>query len=193
MKIQPIQKVSIDSIKGNEKNPRFIRDKEFKELVKSIKDFPKMMEARPIIVDEDGIILGGNMRYKAALELGYTDVHIVRITDATEEQKREFIIKDNVSKGEWDWDIIANEWDSTQLEEWGMNVWQPSTDADYDVLEDSEVDVESFRTGIKKAIQIEFELEHFDEANELIKFWREQKLYIGGFLIEKLKEEKNKL
>lgn len=196
MKIQPIQKVSIDSIKGNEKNPRFIRDKEFKELVKSIKDFPKMMEARPIIVDEDGIILGGNMRYKAALELGYTDVHIVRITDATEEQKREFIIKDNVSKGEWDWDLLANEWDSELLTEWGMDVWKAPTDVDYGILEDgSEVDgvLGDMANGVKKAIQIEFEAEHYEEAFQLVKFWRERNAYIGGMIMEHLKNEKSKL
>jgi hypothetical protein len=122
MKINPIEVVSVSQIQGNTKNPRYIKEKEFKELVASVRNFPKMMEARPIIVDENGIILGGNMRYKAALELGYKEVHIVRITDATEEQKREFIIKDNVSKGEWDWDMLANEWDSADLSEWGLEV-----------------------------------------------------------------------
>lgn len=128
MKVNPIEKVAIASIRGNEKNPRFIRDKEFKALVKSVREFPKMMEARPIIVDENNIILGGNMRYKAALELGYKEVHIVKITDATEEQKREFIIKDNVSKGEWDWDMLANDWDMNELEDWGLKIMTPSDD-----------------------------------------------------------------
>jgi len=122
MKVHPIEVVSVSSIRGNEKNPRYIKEKEFKELIKSVRNFPQMMEARPIIVDENNVILGGNMRYKAALELGYKDVHIIRITDATEEQKREFIIKDNVSKGEWDWDMLANEWDMQELDEWGLEM-----------------------------------------------------------------------
>lgn len=122
MKVHPAEIVSVSQIQGNKSNPRYIKEKEFKELVASVRNFPKMMEARPIIVDENGIILGGNMRYKAALELGYKEVHIVRITDATEEQKREFIIKDNVSKGEWDWDMLANEWDSADLSEWGLEI-----------------------------------------------------------------------
>lgn len=193
MKIHQIEKVSIASIHGNTKNPRYIRDKEFKELVKSIKEFPKMMEARPIIVDENDIILGGNMRYKAALELGFTDVHIIRITDATEEQKREFIIKDNVSKGEWDWDMLANEWDGEQLVDWGLAIPSIAPDIDYSVLENEEVDgaVEEMGDSVRKAIQIDFELEHYDEAMKLIKSWRERGLYIGGFLIEKLKAEDN--
>ncbi len=120
MKVSQVEIVSVSEIQINKDNPRYIKDKEFQELVASIKSFPKMMEARPIIVDENGIILGGNMRYRAALELGYTEVHIVKITDATEEQKREFIIKDNVSKGEWDWDMIADNWDYGQLTEWGL-------------------------------------------------------------------------
>lgn len=130
MKINPIEVVPISQIQGNKSNPRYIKEKEFKELVESVRKFPKMMEARPIIVDENDIILGGNMRYKAALELGYKEVHIVRITDATEEQKREFIIKDNVSKGEWDWDILANDWNAEQLEDWGLNIGGFDVDAD---------------------------------------------------------------
>ena len=141
MKINPIEVVSVSQIQGNKSNPRYIKDKEFKELVESVRKFPKMMEARPIIVDENGIILGGNMRYKAALELGYKEVHIVRITDATEEQKREFIIKDNVSKGSWDWDMLANEWDKEQLEEWGLtlNMFTDDEDLEYKGDEDYEV------------------------------------------------------
>lgn len=134
MKVSPIEIVSVSQIQGNKSNPRYIKEKEFKELVESVRKFPKMMEARPIIVDENGIILGGNMRYKAALELGYKDVHIVRITDATEEQKREFIIKDNVSKGNWDWDMLANEWDAVELSDWGLTLTNVEEEPPFDEL-----------------------------------------------------------
>ena len=155
MKINPIEIVSVSQIQGNKSNPRYIKDKEFKELVASINNFPKMMEARPIIVDENGVILGGNMRYRAALELGYTEVHIIRITDATEEQKREFIIKDNVSKGEWDWDMLANEWDSNDLSEWGLVLPYAGGETDLSEFFDGEVE--------KKSNQFKIVLDYTEE------------------------------
>jgi hypothetical protein len=161
MKIHPVEKVSVSQIQGNTSNPRYIKEKEFKELVASVRNFPKMMEARPIIVDEDGIILGGNMRYKAALELGYTDVYIVRITDATEEQKREFIIKDNVSKGEWDWDMLANEWDSADLSEWGLIV--PKFESVEYGDKNEEIDVSEF------ADTMEIKLKYTEEEYHLVR------------------------
>lgn len=119
-----MKNVPIRSIKGNTKNPRQLEKKKFKKLVKSLKEFPEMLEKRPLIV-ADGVILGGNMRYKAALELGFKEVPIIDASEWTEEQRNQFIIKDNLSFGEWDWDILANEWDAAELEEWGLDVWQP--------------------------------------------------------------------
>lgn len=148
MKVHPVEIVSVSQIQGNKSNPRYIKEKEFKELVASVRNFPKMMEARPIIVDENGIILGGNMRYKAALELGYKEVHIVRITDATEEQKREFIIKDNVSKGEWDWDMLANEWDLADLSEWGLEIPTMFEEEKGEVKDDEYVEDKNISTDI---------------------------------------------
>lgn len=117
--------VDINKIKGNTNNPRIIKDDKFKKLVKSIKDFPEMLELRPIVVDENMIVLGGNMRLKACIEAGLKEVHITIADNLTEEQKQEFIVKDNVGFGEWDWDMIANVWDSELLNEWGLDVWEP--------------------------------------------------------------------
>jgi hypothetical protein len=117
-----IEKVKLSEIKPNPKNPRLIKDDKFKKLVKSIKDFPQMLEIRPIVVDENNIILGGNMRFKALKEAGYSEVSIIRANDLTEDQKDEFIVKDNVGFGEWDWDILANEWDENKLNDWGLDL-----------------------------------------------------------------------
>jgi DNA modification methylase len=116
-----VKHIDIKSIKLNPNNPRLIKDDKFKKLVQSIKDFPKMLDIRPIVVNQDMIILGGNMRYKACQEAGLKEIPII-VTDLTEEQQREFLIKDNVSGGEWDWDMLANEWEVEQLEEWGLDI-----------------------------------------------------------------------
>jgi len=117
-----VTKVKINSIKTNPKNPRLIKDDKFKKLVNSIKEFPQMLELRPIVVDENNIILGGNMRHKACIEAGLKEVYIVQAKDLTELQKDEFIVKDNVGFGEWDWDILANEWDTDKLQDWGLSL-----------------------------------------------------------------------
>ena len=117
-----MQKVKINAIKTNPKNPRLIKDDKFKKLVKSIQEFPQMLELRPIVVDENNIILGGNMRYKACIEAGLKEIFILKAEDLTEQQKDEFIVKDNVGFGEWDWDILANEWDTDKLQDWGLDL-----------------------------------------------------------------------
>jgi DNA modification methylase len=117
-----VDKVKISEVKTNPKNPRLIKDDKFKKLVKSIQEFPQMLELRPIVVDENNIVLGGNMRLKACKEAGLKEVYIVRAENLTELQKDEFIVKDNVGFGEWDWDMLANEWDTEKLDEWGLNL-----------------------------------------------------------------------
>ena len=117
-----VEKVKISEVKTNPKNPRLIKDDKFKKLVNSIKEFPQMLELRPIVVDENNIILGGNMRHKACIEAGLKEVYIVQAKDLTELQKDEFIVKDNVGFGEWDWDILANEWDTEKLQDWGLDL-----------------------------------------------------------------------
>jgi 16S rRNA G966 N2-methylase RsmD len=122
------QQVKISKVKGNPSNPRIIKNDKFKKLVKSIQEFPEMLKLRPIVVDEDMMVLGGNMRLKASKEAGLSEVWIDIAEGLTEEQKKEFIVKDNVGFGEWEWDILANEWDSVQLAEWGLDVWENEDD-----------------------------------------------------------------
>lgn len=112
----------ISDIKSNPNNPRLIKDDKFFKLVNSIKEFPEMLNIRPIVVNSDMIVLGGNMRLKACKEAGLKEIPVIFADDLTEEQQRQFIIKDNVGFGEWDWDILANEWDSELLEDWGVDV-----------------------------------------------------------------------
>jgi DNA modification methylase len=114
-------KVKVAAIKSNPKNPRLIKDDKFKKLVKSIKEFPEMETVRPIVVNKDMVILGGNMRYKAMIECGYKEVN-VEVVDWSEQKQNEFIIKDNIGFGDNDWDMLANEWDMEQLEDWGMDL-----------------------------------------------------------------------
>jgi len=113
--------LKISAVKTNTDNPRIIKDNKFKKLVASIKEFPEMLKLRPIVVNKDMIILGGNMRYKACIEAGLKEVWVLKATDLTKEQENEFIVKDNVGFGEWDWDVLANEWDVKELEEWGLD------------------------------------------------------------------------
>ena len=129
------EKVKISQVKTNPNNPRLIKDDKFKKLVRSIKEFPEMLEIRPIVVDKDNIVLGGNMRLRACQEAGLKEVHILRADQLTKKQQREFIIKDNVGFGEWEWDDLANEWDADELEEWGLDI---PMDTRIDELEDDE-------------------------------------------------------
>lgn len=180
----------------NPNNPRIIKDEKFKQLVKSVKNSPWMLELRPVIVNKDMVVIGGNMRLKAAIEAGFKEVPVVIANELTEEEQREFIIKDNLGYGEWDW-LELDKWDSIDLTDWGLEMptIEISKDLDYSLLDEKDISqqLEQMTSNVKKAIQIEFEHEHYEQANELIKFWREQGLYIGGFLMEKLKAEKDNL
>jgi DNA modification methylase len=117
-----IQKIKVSEIRPNPNNPRVIKDDKFKKLLKSITDFPQMLELRPIVVNDDMIALGGNMRLKALEHLGIEETYIIKAKDLTDKQEQEFIIKDNVGYGEWDWDQLANEWDVEDLDEWGLDL-----------------------------------------------------------------------
>jgi len=114
--------VKISEVKNNPNNPRVIKDDKFEKLVRSIKEFPKMLEIRPIVVNDDMIVLGGNMRLKACKEAGLKEVPIIKASDLTEEEQKQFIIKDNVSGGEWDWEMLQNDWNLEELDEWGLDV-----------------------------------------------------------------------
>ena len=191
MKIETIQ---ISKIKLNPNNPRLIKDDKFTKLVQSIKDFPEMLNIRPIVVNDDMIILGGNMRFKACKEAGLKEVPIIKASGLSAEKQREFLIKDNLAGGEWDWTLLQ-EWDSIELGDWGLDLPSFAADVDYSILDEEDVSdqLKEMTDGVKKAIQIEFEAEHYDEAYQLVKFWRERNAYVGGMIMEYLKAEKDKL
>jgi DNA modification methylase len=130
-----MKKFKISEVKLNPNNPRLIKDDKFEKLVKSIKEFPEMLDIRPIVVNKDMVILGGNMRFKACKEAGLKEIPVIVADNLTEEQQREFLIKDNTSGGEWDFEMLANEWDNEQLEEWGLDITAFETD---EVLEAKE-------------------------------------------------------
>ena len=131
--------VSINQIKPNPKNPRTIRDEKFEKLKQSIQDFPDMLNKRPLVcfTDKDGkyVVLGGNMRLKASKEVGLKELPIILADEWTEEQKQEFLIKDNVGFGEWNWDELQADWDAEKLEEWGLDI---PVDEKINKLEDGE-------------------------------------------------------
>jgi ParB-like chromosome segregation protein Spo0J len=144
--------VKISDIKTNPNNPRLIKDDKFKKLVKSIQEFPQMLEIRPIVVNQDMIVLGGNMRLKACKEAGLKEIPIIYADDLTEDQQKEFVIKDNSSFGEWDWDSLANEWDAEILAEWGVTIneidsgnYEPSLlpDTDYSDITKEQIQKEA--------------------------------------------------
>ena len=184
----------LSEIKPNPNNPRLIKDEKFSKLVESLRSFPEMAEVRPIVVNTDMVILGGNMRYKAMKEAGWKQVP-VEVVDWPEDKQREFIIKDNVGFGEWDWNDLANNWDSEVLDKWGLDVPNFAPDVDYSILDGEDVSdqLKEMTGGVKKAIQIEFESEHYEDAYALVKFWREKNAYVGGMIMEYLKSEKEKI
>lgn len=146
----------------NPNNPRLIKDERFKKLCQSIREFPKMMSLRSIIIDEDGMILGGNMRFKALKELGYKEVPdewVKRYSELTEDEKQRFIIADNIGFGEYDWDILANEWDKNDLIEWGLDIPE-----------------------LNKVIKKTEELKDFARSHVLISYHPDQHLEIQKFL-----------
>jgi DNA modification methylase len=138
--------IKVIDIKLNDTNPRYITEDKFKQLVNSVSNFPKMMRLRPITLNnrEEKLILGGNMRYRALLELGYVEIPaewVQYAEDLTEEEIKRFIIEDNVGFGQWDWDALANDWDAAMLAEWGLDFPAPETNPEptekHDLLTDT--------------------------------------------------------
>lgn len=117
-----VNQVPISKVKPNKGNPRFIRDEKFAKLVKSLREFPDMAKLRPLIVNAEMVVLGGNMRLKAMQELKWETVPVIVAENLTPEQQREFTIKDNLSYGENDWEMLANQWDAELLTDWGMDI-----------------------------------------------------------------------
>lgn len=152
-----MKKVPIKEVRTNPNNPRIIRDEKFKKLVKSIQEFPQMLELRPIVVDSNNIVLGGNMRLKACKEAGLKEVPIIIADQLTPEQQKEFIIKDNIGFGEWDWDILANEWDAELLDDWGLDLLKfPNEDFENDLSDK-----------IESSFRIEIELDNEQQQEKL--------------------------
>ena len=160
-----IEKVKLSKIKSNPDNPRIIKDDKFFMLVKSIKDFPQMLDIRPIVVNKDMMVLGGNMRLKACIESGMSEVPVIVADNLTEEQQKEFLIKDNVSGGQFDWDALANTWDSELLLEWGLEVFKPTDDINLDeFFEDNNETKE-----VKNKIVLEYSDEDFELVSDAFK------------------------
>jgi ParB-like chromosome segregation protein Spo0J len=144
----------INEIKPNPNNPRIIKDVKFKQLVKSIQDFPQMLDLRPIVIDENNMVLGGNMRLKACIEAGLTDVPVIHANNLSEAQKKEFIVKDNVGYGEWDWDDLANNWDAEELTDWGLDI------PNFDVIDEKE------QIDLSNKLKSEFKIEIICKSEE---------------------------
>ena len=166
-----IKKVKISEVKPNPNNPRLIKDDKFKKLVKSIQEFPDMLNVRPIVVNKDMIVLGGNMRLKAIKEAGIKEIN-VDIVDWNEQQQKEFIVKDNVGYGEWDWDDLANNWDSTELSNWGLEIPNFASGHEINSLNENDLDfTEEFNPiGISADLQrVVFIFDNKEEAEKYLK------------------------
>jgi len=200
MEIKRFSKYKLNQLKPNPDNPRVIRDSNFQKLVKSIRDFPEMLELREVVVDEDYFILGGNQRYLALKELRIKEVPVVQITGLSSERKKEFIVKDNVNYGVWDWDILGNEYDPEQLKAFGLNVWQPQEfvedDMEYD-FEDESPKVENDMSDIDGSQNVndkppvyvvEFDINDYPAAFELAKEVTDLGGSVGDILVKVLKD-----
>jgi ParB-like chromosome segregation protein Spo0J len=187
-----LESFPLKDIKPNPLNPRFIRDKKFEDLKQSIKDLPEMLQLREIIVDEDYVVLGGNMRLKALTELKFKTLNIVMWKGLTDDEKKEFVIKDNANYGNWDWDVLANSFDESDLKKFGLNVWQPQEaieeeDYDYGFEDENTYEANEKEPYSKKAvIVVEFNILDYPVAYDLIKTLTDKGADIGALLIEKL-------
>jgi hypothetical protein len=193
-KIEYINDYPLSAITLNPINPRLIREKKFEQLKQSILDFPEMLSLREIVIDENGIVLGGNMRCKALKELKIKTTNVVVWKELSEENKKEFIIKDNANYGTWDWEILANQFDAESLNKFGLNVWQPENIIEQFDENEFLNDVEQQNTTQKEHEQkeiiiVEFQILDYPFAFELIKYLTNKGADIGALLIEKLTEE----
>lgn len=163
-----LKTVKISEVKQNPNNPRTIRDDKFTKLVASIKAFPEMLNIRPIVVNNDMVVLGGNMRLKACREAGLKQVPIIVANELTEAQQREFIIKDNVSGGDWDWSLLSNDWDADQLNEWGLDIptFLTNDEIDLDKFFEDNGDSENEQ---KFKIILEYTENDYNEVNDALK------------------------
>ena len=159
------KKVKISEIKANPNNPRLIKDDKFAKLVKSVTEFPEMLEIRPIVVNSEMVVLGGNMRLKACKEAKIKELTVIIADNLTEEQQREFLIKDNVSGGEWDWNILSNEWDVEQLTDWGVDIPDFDSGIDYS---DKNKEIDTDFEDQKYTFKLEYSEDEYTELKEKI-------------------------
>lgn len=189
--------IKLYKIKSNPNNPRLIKDDKFHKLVKSIKEFPEMLKIRPIVVNEELIVLGGNMRLKACKEAGLKEVPVIKTSGLTEKQQREFIVKDNVGFGDWDWDMVANEWETKELEDWGLNmpVFQDNlSNTDSYNGANPELELDNFMNSEIKRLYLVYDSETFEKVVE----WLNKKVKDLGledysqFILKLIEIEKDK-
>ena len=162
-----IKIIDIEKIKENNANPRLIKDDKFTKLVNSIKELPEMLSIRPIVVNADMMVLGGNMRLKACKAAGLKQVPIIIADNLTEEKQKEFIIKDNVGFGEWDWEILANEWNEDELAGWGLDLYNWADGHDINSISDVDEDVSNI-VEIDGAQKVVFLFDGEDEAESYL-------------------------
>jgi hypothetical protein len=166
-----IRKVNIKEIKPNDSNPRYITESDFKRLIKSIKDFPEMLEVKPLIVNKNMVVIGGNQRLEALKSLGHFEVQVQQVNWSVEKQK-EFTIKDNTHYGSWDYDALGNNWQYDELQQWGLNVWNPDEDY-FDVDDEDEKEIKPSATDDDHS-NFEIVLE-YENKKKLIKVLNEVK------------------
>lgn len=178
-------KVKISQIKPYEHNPRIIDTHKYETLKQSLSEFPEMLEMRPVIIDEDNNILAGNMRYKAWVELGHKEIEVKQVTGWSQKKKEELIIKDNISFGEWDEQIIDDKFPM-------FNDWFGKPVLDYSILdyEDLEDEIDNYESNVKKAFHVKVDISK-DDALEYNKHFRERNIYVGGLLLEELRNVKS--
>lgn len=187
------EKVAIGEVKLSPYNPRVIKNDKFKKLMKSIMEFPEMLELRPMVVDEDMIVLGGNMRLRACMELGIQEVPVVKALGLTDEQKKEFVIKDNAAFGEWDWDLLANQWEIQDLSDWGLDI--PASYFDEDVepqfdMDELDKDLDTYINSKVKQITMYFDNQQYEYAlAKLQEIMEERELESNTDVIVALLEE----
>ena len=186
-----IEKRKLKDLKPHPKNPREFTQKGMKDLENSINSIGFM---QPININQDGVILSGHARTLKLKEMGETEVDVyVPDRMLTPKQEEEVLVRANANTaGKWDWDLLANNFELEEINEWGLEVPDVENMPDLSILDDNDNNdkLNELADGVKKAIMIEFEPDHYQEAYDLIKYWREKELYIGKYLIDKLKQEK---
>lgn len=191
--IWKVEKRKIEELKPHSKNPRIFTEKGMKDLKNSI---DSIGFAQPININQDNTILSGHARLKTLELQGIKEVDVY-VPDRllTPKQEEEVLVRMNANTaGQWDFDILANQFELEEISDWGLSIPQVENIPDLSILDDEDNNkLDDLTDGVKKAIMIEFEPQHYQEAYDLIKYWREKELYIGKYLIDKLKQEKAKI